>query len=104
MILVNTDYIIDKEIIENCGLVKGSTVQARHLGKDIMAGLRGLVGGEIIEYTDMMDKSREISLERMILEADKLGADAIVNIRFSTSSIMEGAAEILVYGTAVKIK
>jgi uncharacterized protein YbjQ (UPF0145 family) len=104
MILVNTDYVTNKEIIEVLGLVKGSTVQAKHIGKDIMAELRGLVGGEISEYTEMMDKSRDIATDKMIKEANELGANAIVNIRFSTSAIMAGAAEILVYGTAVKIK
>lgn len=104
MILVNTDYVINKEIIEMYGLVKGSTVQTKHIGKDIMAGLKGLVGGEINEYTDMMDNARIIALEKLTKEAVSLGANAVINLRFSTSAIMEGASEILVYGTAVKVK
>lgn len=104
MILVNTDYIINKEIIEMLGIVKGSTVQTKHIGKDIMAGLKGLVGGEINEYTEMMDNARKIALDKLNKEANSLGADAVVNIRFSTSAIMEGSSEILAYGTAVKIK
>jgi len=104
MILVNTDYIINKEIIEMFGLVRGSTVQTKHIGKDIMAGLKGLIGGEINEYTDMMDNARKIALDKLSKEANELGADAVINIRFSTSAIMEGASEILAYGTAVKIK
>ena len=104
MIIVNTDYIINKEVTEMLGLVRGSTVQTKHIGKDIMAGLKGLVGGEISEYTDMMDKSRKIAIDKLSKEAMGLGADAVINIRFSTSAIMEGASEILAYGTAVKIK
>ncbi|MGB3366641.1 MAG: YbjQ family protein [Acidaminobacteraceae bacterium] len=104
MILVNTDYITNKEIVEMLGLVKASTVQTKHIGKDIMASLRGLVGGEINEYTDMMDNARKIALDKLSKEASSLGADGVINIRFSTSAIMEGASEILAYGTAVKIK
>lgn len=104
MIIVNTDYVANKEIVEMFGLVKGSTVQTKHIGKDIMAGLKGLIGGEINEYTDMMDNARKIALDKLSKEASALGADAVINIRFSTSAIMEGASEILAYGTAVKIK
>lgn len=104
MILVNTDYIQNREIIETLGLVRGSTVQTKNIGKDILAGLKGLVGGEINEYTEMMEKARKIAIDKMLIDAENIGAHAIVNIRFSTSSIMEGASEILAYGTAVKLK
>lgn len=104
MIIVNTNEIPGKEIIEAIGLVKGSTIQSKNIGKDIMAGLKTLVGGEIKEYTDMLEKARQIAIDRMVKEAEEKGADAIVNIRFATSAIMQGAAELLVYGTAVKIK
>ena len=104
MIIVNTDYITGKEIVEMLGIVKGSTVQTKNIGKDIMAGLRGLIGGEINEYTEMMDESRKIALDKLIKQAKEIGADAVINIRFSTSSIMDGASEILVYGTAVRVK
>ncbi len=104
MILTNTDYVVGREIKAILGLVRGNTVQAKHIGKDIMAGFRNVVGGEIKEYTDMLSESREIALKRMEDKAQKLGADAIINVRFMTSSIMGGAAEILAYGTAVKLK
>jgi len=104
MILTNTDYVVGREIKTILGLVRGNTVQAKHIGKDIMAGFRNVVGGEIKEYTDMLSESREIALKRMEDKAQKLGADAVVNVRFMTSSIMGGAAEILAYGTAVKLK
>ena len=104
MILVNTDFVIGKEIKEIIGLVRGNTVQAKSIGKDIKAGLRNIAGGEVLEYTDMLAESREIALKRMEDKAKKLGADAVINIRFMTSSIMGGAAEILAYGTAVKLK
>ena len=104
MIIVNTDFIVGKEIKETLGLVKGNTIQAKSIGKDIKAGFRHMVGGEIKEYTQMLAESREIALKRMVEKGEKLSADAIVNVRFMTSAIMGGAAEILVYGTAVKIK
>lgn len=104
MILVNTDSITGKEIIETIGLVKGSTIRAKHVGKDIIAGLRQIVGGELKEYTEMIDEARKIAMDRMVKEAESLGADAIINIRYSTTAVMQGAAEIMVYGTAVKIK
>lgn len=104
MILVNTSTIIGKEIAETVGIVKGSTIRAKHVGKDIMAGFRQLVGGELKEYTEMIDEARKIATAKMVEEANTLGADAIINIRFSTSAVMQGAAEILVYGTAVKLK
>lgn len=104
MIITNTDFICGKEIKEILGLVKGNTIQAKSIGKDLRAGFRHIAGGEIKEYTEMLAESREIALKRMREKADKIGADAIINVRFMTSSIMGGAAEILAYGTAVKIK
>ena len=104
MIIVNIDYIAGKEIKETLGLVRGNTIQAKSIGKDIKAGFRHMAGGEIKEYTEMLAESREIALDRMIEKAEKLNADAVINIRFMTSSIMGGAAEILAYGTAVKLK
>jgi uncharacterized protein YbjQ (UPF0145 family) len=104
MILVNTDFVLGKDIKEMLGLVKGNTIQAKSIGKDIKAGFRHLAGGEIKEYTDMLAESREIALKRMTDKAEKMGADAVINVRFMTSAIMGGAAEILAYGTAVKLK
>lgn len=103
MILVNTNYIEGKKL-EMIGVVKGTTVRAKNLGTDIMGGLKNLVGGEISGYMDMLNESRAMATKRMVEEAERLGADAIVNIRYTSSSLMQGAAEILVYGTAVKIK
>lgn len=103
MMLITSDQIVGKEIRETIGLVRGSSIRAKHIGKDILAGIRGLVGGEIKEYTEALNEAREIALERMTDEAEKLGADAIVGIRFTTSQVMAGAAELLVYGTAVKL-
>ncbi|NNE91952.1 MAG: YbjQ family protein [Verrucomicrobiales bacterium] len=90
------------EITESLGLVRGNTIRARHIGNDIMAGLKTIVGGEISEYTKMLAESREQSLDRMLAEARALGADAVVGVRFVTSPVMQGAAELLAYGTAVK--
>ena len=104
MIITNTDYISGEEIKEILGLVKGNTIQAKSIGKDIKAGFRHMAGGEIKEYTEMLAESREIALKRMKDKADTLGADAVINVRFMTSAIMGGAAEILAYGTAVKLK
>lgn len=101
MILVNTDYISGKEL-EMLGLVKGSTIQSKHLGKDILQGLKTLVGGELTTYNEMMNEARAIATKRMVEEAEALGADAIVNIRYSSASVMNGAAEVIAYGTAVK--
>ena len=100
MILVNTDYITGKEF-EMLGLVKGSTIQSKNVGRDITQGLRTLVGGELKAYTQMMKEARDIATNRMIHEAEALGADAIVNIRYASSAVMQGAAEIITYGTAV---
>ncbi len=103
MILVNTDYITGKDL-EMLGMVRGSTIQTRHLGKDITQGLKHLVGGELKSYNEMMNQARELATERMIGEAERLGADGVVNIRYASASVMQGAAEIMVYGTAVKFK
>ncbi len=103
MIIVTTDYIPGKKIVKVFGLVKGNTIRARHIGKDILAGLKNIVGGEIEEYTKMLAESREQCLDRMIEDARKLGADAIVSVRFTTSSMMQNSAELLAYGTAVKL-
>lgn len=104
MILVNTDNIHGKEITEVIGLVRGSTIQSKHIGKDIIASLKTIVGGEINEYTKMLEQARQIAIKRMVDDAESQGANAVVNIRFATSAIMQGAAELLVYGTAVKVK
>lgn len=104
MITSTTDSIPGKEINEILGISRGSTVRARSIGRDIFAGLKNIVGGEINEYTKLQAESREQALQRMIEDAKKLNADAIVNIRFTTSVIMQGASEILAYGTAVKLK
>ena len=104
MIIVSTDDIYGKEIAESLGIVKGEIVQSKHFGKDFMAGMKTLVGGEIKGYTEMIREAREIATKRMIEEAEKLGADAIVGVRFGSSAVMQGAAEIIAYGTAVKIK
>ena len=104
MIIVNTDFVQGKTIVETMGIVKGNTIRAKHIGKDIVAGLRQIVGGELKEYTEMLTDARKQSMQRMVEEATSLGADAIINVRFTTSQIMSSAAEILVYGTAVKLK
>jgi uncharacterized protein YbjQ (UPF0145 family) len=104
IMLVTSDEIPGREIKETLGLVRGNTVRAKHIGKDILALVRNIVGGEVREYMEVLSEAREISLERMVREAEKLEADAIVCVRFSTSSIMAGAAELLAYGTAVKLK
>ena len=103
MKIVTTDTIAGYTITESLGYVIGNTIRARHLGKDISAGLRSLVGGEITEYTGMMAESREQALQRMLDRAKELNADAVVGTRFQTSMIMQGSAELLVYGTAVKL-
>lgn len=103
MKLLNIDYIPGSEI-EALGIVKGTVVQSKNFGKDFMAGMKTLVGGEIAGYTEMLNEARQIAVKRMVDEAQKLGADAIINIRFSSSAIMQGAAEVIAYGTAVKIR
>ena len=103
MIVVTTEQIEGKKITETLGLVRGSTIRARHMGRDIMAGLRNIVGGEVTEYTLMLAQAREEAMQRMIEQAEKLGANAIVVTRFVTSMVMSGAAEMVSYGTAVKV-
>ena len=104
MIVVNTDYVASKEIKECLGIVKGEIVQSKNIGRDVMAGMKTLVGGEISGYTKMISEAREIATKRMIEEAEKLEADAIVNVKYGSSAVMQGAAEIIAYGTAVKFK
>ncbi|RLI96834.1 MAG: YbjQ family protein [Candidatus Aenigmatarchaeota archaeon] len=104
MIIVNTETIPGKKITKALGIVKGNAIRAKHIGKDIMAGLRNVVGGELTEYTQMLSETREIALQRMVKSAEKMGADAVVNVRFATSQVMAGAAELLAYGTAVKLE
>lgn len=101
MLLVNTDYITGKKF-EMIGLVRGTTIQSVHLGKDIMNSFKTLVGGELTSYTDMMNEARAIATKRMAEDAENMGADAVVNIRYASSTVMQGAAEIMAYGTAVK--
>jgi uncharacterized protein YbjQ (UPF0145 family) len=104
MILTNTETIPNKEITEILGIARGSTVRARNFGSDIFAGFKNIIGGEIEEYTKLQAQSREQAMQRLERDAQRLGADAVVNIRFTTSTIMQGASEILAYGTAVKLK
>ncbi|HPR42021.1 MAG TPA: YbjQ family protein [Candidatus Methanofastidiosa archaeon] len=103
MIMTTTDEIAGSEVKEVLGLVRGNTIRAKHLGKDIVAGLRNIVGGELKEYTEMISEAREESIARMVEEAEKMGADAIIGVRITTSQVAQGAAEILAYGTAVKL-
>ena len=104
MILVSTDFISGKKISQTLGLVRGNTIRAKWFGKDFIAGLRQMVGGELKEYTEMLSEARDQATQRMVKEAKTLNADAIINIRFTTSQVMASAAEILVYGTAVKLE
>jgi len=101
MLLVTTDYITGKEL-DMLGLVKGSTIHSKHLGKDITQAFKTLVGGELTAYNEMMNEARAIATKRMVQEAEALGADAIVNIRYASSAVMQGAAEVIAYGTAVR--
>lgn len=101
MIVVNTDYISGKNL-ETMGLVQGAMVQSKNIGRDFAASFKGLVGGEIKGYTEMMNEARNMAVQRMVEDAQRLGADAVVNVRFGTSSVVQGAAEVIAYGTAVK--
>lgn len=103
MLLLNIDHIPGREV-EALGLVKGSVVQSKNFGKDFMAGMKTLVGGEIASYTEMLNEARQIATKRMVDEAEALGADAVLNIRYASSSVMQGAAEVTTYGTAVKYR
>jgi len=104
MIVVTSSGIEGRKIAKTLGMVKGSTIRARHIGKDIKAGLRGVVGGEISEYTKLMAEAREEAIHRMVEQAEKMGANAILDTRFVTSMVMSGASELLVYGTAVVVE
>ncbi len=104
MKLVNIDYIPGYEITEALGLVKGTIVESKNIGRDFMAGMKTIVGGEIVGYTEMLITARQIATKRMVDDAESLGADAIINVRYGSSSVMSGAAEVIAYGTAVKIK
>ena len=103
MLLLNIDYVPGKEV-EPLGLVKGTVVPSKHVGKDFMAGMKTLVGGEVTGYTEMLVEARQIATKRMVDEATALGADAVINVRFGSSAVMQGAAEVIAYGTAVKLK
>ena len=103
MLLLNIDYVPGKEV-EPLGLVKGTVVQSKNVGKDFRAGMKTLVGGEITGYTEMLTEARQIATKRMVDEATALGADAVINVRFGSSAVMQGAAEVIAYGTAVKLK
>ena len=104
LLITTQDNFSEYDIVQTLGLVRGNTIRARHVGKDILAGLRSIVGGEITEYTKMLAESREQALDRMFAEAEKLDADGIVCLRFTTSTVMASAAELLAYGTAVKLQ
>lgn len=104
IITTTTDSLPGKKVTQVLGIVKGSTIRARHIGRDVMAGLKNIVGGEIKSYTQMIQQSREEAFNRMVNDASDLKADAVINVRFITSMVMQGAAEILAYGTAVKLK
>ena len=103
MLIATTEQVEGRKVVETLGLVRGNTIRARHVGTDIVAGLRNIVGGEVTEYTKLMGEAREQALDRMVVEAEKLGADAIVGVRIATSMVAQGAAEILAYGTAVRL-
>ncbi len=103
MIITNIETIPNREIVDHFGVVSGSTVRAKHVGRDMMAGIKNIFGGELEGYTELLNESREEAMDRMIRQAKSLGANAILNVRFSTSSVAAGAAELYVYGTAVKI-
>ena len=104
MIITTTDFIAGKEITEVIDIARGSTIRARNIGRDIFAGLKNMIGGEISEYTKLMADAREQAIERMIADAEDLGADAVINVRFTTSMVMQGCSEVLAYGTAVRVK
>ena len=104
MKLVNIDYIPGEEIVEALGIVKGQVVQSKNIGRDFMAGMKTIVGGEIASYTEMISSARSMATKRMVDDAKSLGADAIINVRYGSSSVMNGAAEVIAYGTAVKLK
>ncbi len=104
MLITNIEYVPNKEIIDHYGIVTGSTVRSKHVGRDMMAGFKNIFGGELKGYTELLTESRQEALDRMIAQATSLGANAVLNVRFSTSSVAAGASELYVYGTAVKIR
>lgn len=104
MILTNIEQVPGKRIVRHLGLVNGNTVRAKHVGRDIMAGLKNLIGGELTGYTELLTESRDLATQRMVSEAEAMGANAVLNVRFSTSTISQGAAELMAYGTAVVIE
>lgn len=104
MLITTQDTIAERRIVRTIGLVRGNTIRARHVGKDILAGLRTIVGGEVVEYTKALAEAREQALDRMVRDAERQGANAIVGVRFTTSAVMQGAAEILAYGTGVVVE
>lgn len=103
MIIVTTDFVPGKKIIELKGFVRGSTVQAKHIGKDILAGLRTIVGGEVVEYSELMEEARQTAIDRLTKEAERLGANAVIAVRLQTSDVMQSVSEIIAYGTAVVV-
>lgn len=103
IILSNTETVPGRQIVEFYGVVTGNTVRAKHLGRDIMAGLKNIVGGELVGYTELLQDSRDEATERMVQQAKSMGANAVINVRFATSSISQGAAELFAYGTAVRV-
>ncbi|WP_246938951.1 YbjQ family protein [Bacillus pinisoli] len=104
MIIATTDFVPGKEVKEYIGFVKGSTVQSKHIGKDLLAGLKTIVGGEIKEYTEMMEEARQMAIGRMVKDAEQKGANAIIGMRLETSAVMQNAAELIAYGTAVVVE
>ena len=104
MILTNIEAVPGRKIIEHYGLVQGNTIRAKHVGKDILAGIKNIFGGELVSYTELLSESRQEATDRMIQQAEAMGANAIVNVRYSTSSVAQGAAELYAYGTAVRVE
>ena len=104
MLLTNIESIPGKKIVEHYGLVSGNTIRAKHIGKDFLAGLKNIVGGELTSYTELMQEARQEAVDRMVSQARSLGANAIINVRFSTSSVAQGASELYAYGTAVRME
>ena len=104
MILTNIEAVPGRKIIEHYGLVQGNTIRAKHVGKDILAGIKNIFGGELVAYTELLSESRQEATDRMIQQAEAMGANAIVNVRYSTSSVAQGAAELYAYGTAVRVE
>ncbi|MGF1764207.1 heavy metal-binding domain-containing protein [Aliivibrio kagoshimensis] len=104
MIFTTTETVPNREVTEILGVVTGNVVQSKHIGRDIMAGLKGIVGGELKGYTEMLTEARNVAIERLVSQARELGADAVVGIRFTTSAIMDGSSEIMAFGTAVKLQ